>query len=299
MSDEDIYRELPRDGAPNVTPNPWQALRRHTPARLALGRSGGSLPTHAALRFALDHAEARDAVAAPFSEEAMAGDLRPLGREILVLKSAAADRAIYLRRPDLGRQLTPESAATLAARADHSIIFHNHEIVTNSGAPTPRLGPPDLVIVISDGLSARAAHLQAPPLLAALLPTLEASGFHLGPLCIIPRARVGIINEIGVRLAAKCVLILLGERPGLGSADSLGSYFGYAPGPGRTDADRNCISNIRPAGFPPADAARKILSLLEAARASQQSGFQLKESPPKSAPVHIGADPTRYINSPS
>jgi ethanolamine ammonia-lyase small subunit len=240
--------------------DPWAHFRRHTAARIALGRTGGSLPTREVLAFAHDHALARDAVHTPFDAEALAVELRPLHAPVLVLTSAAPDRPTYLRRPDLGRQLSADSASLLPAPSS--------------------LFPPDLVVIVSDGLSALAAQHQAPPLLAALLPLLRAAGFQPGPLCVVRHARVALQDEIGSRLHAKQTLMLLGERPGLGTPDSLGAYLTFDPRPGRTDAERNCISNIRPAGLPPTAAAEKIADLLIASRRRQLSGVGLKEEPP-------------------
>jgi ethanolamine ammonia-lyase small subunit len=233
----------------------WSPLRRFTAARIGLGRSGGSLPTREVLAFAHDHALARDAVHAPFDAEALATELRPLHSPLLVLASAAADRATYLQRPDLGRRLSAESAAQLSA------------------------APADLVILVSDGLSALAAQRQAAPLLAALLPKLRAAHWQLGPLCVVRHARVALQDEVGGLLRARLTLMLLGERPGLGTPDSLGAYLTFGPHPGRTDAERNCVSNIRPGGLPPAAAAEKLFSLLTAARHLQLSGTSLKEEP--------------------
>lgn len=236
----------------------WAPLRRLTAARIALGRVGGSVPTRELLAFNADHAAARDAVHAPFAAEALAGRLRDLGLEVLPLESAAPDRPTYLRRPDLGRRLSEASRAALATR---------------------RAEECDLAIVVSDGLSALAAEAQAAPVLAALWPRLQRAGWQLAPLCLVRLGRVAIMDEIGALLRARFALILLGERPGLGTPDSLGAYLEAAPQAGRTDAERNCVSNIRPAGLPPAAAAEKIFALLTAARQLGLSGVRLKESP--------------------
>jgi len=238
--------------------DPWSHLRRHTAARIALGRTGGSLPTREVLAFAHDHALARDAVHAPFDAEALAAELRPLHSPVLTLTSAAPDRTTYLRRPDLGRRLSPASVSQLST--------------LNAQAH------PDLVVLVSDGLSALAVQRQAPPLLATLLPLLRDSGFTLGPLCVVRHARVALQDGAGALLSARQTLMLLGERPGLGTPDSLGAYLTFDPRPGRTDAERNCLSNIRPAGLPPATAAGKIVALLLASRRLQLSGIGLKEA---------------------
>jgi ethanolamine ammonia-lyase small subunit len=275
-------------------PDPWAHLRRHTDARIALGRSGGSLPTGERLRFDEAQALARDAVRAPFEAEALAAELRTLPAEVWVLASAAPDRAAYLLRPDLGRRLDEASRARLTAPAPSAPASSPHPPRLPSPLPSP-VGPAaaapaypfacDLVVMVSDGLSALAAHRQAAPLLRALWPRLQGLGFRLAPLLVIRHARVGLIDEVGALLAAELAVILLGERPGLGAPDSLGAYFGYGPGPGRTDADRNCVSNIRPAGLPPAAAAEKLAGLLEAARRGRLSGTGLKDpGPPALAP---------------
>jgi len=238
--------------------DPWSHLRRHTGARIALGRAGGSLPTPARLDFQLAHAHARDAVLSPFDPEAFAERLRVLSPLVLPVLSAARDRAEYLRRPDLGRRLAPESRTLLESHAT----------------------PCDLVIIVSDGLSAHAVATQCEPLLAALLPLIRASRWTLAPLIVARHARVALQDEIGALLKATVSLILLGERPGLGSADSLGAYFIHTPFIARTDADRNCISNIREAGLPISAAAAKLHYLLGKSYGLRLSGVQLKDDSP-------------------
>jgi ethanolamine ammonia-lyase small subunit len=217
-------------------------LKAYTPARVALGRTGHSLPTAELLRFQLDHARARDAVY-------QALDANSLGVPHVVLRSAAPDRATYLRRPDLGRML-----------ADGTKLAH---------------GSYDAAIVIADGLSATAVHRHAVPLLEALLPRLE--GWALAPLSVVLRGRVAIGDEIGERLGAKQVVVLIGERPGLTSPDSLGIYLTWDPRPGRTDAERNCISNVRTEGIGYDLAAHKLHFLMSEARVRKLSGVGLKE----------------------
>jgi ethanolamine ammonia-lyase small subunit len=241
-----------------IQPDPWDSLRAHTAARIALGRSGGSLPTRAQLEFRLAHARARDAVHAEFDPQVLGARLAALDEPILIVASAAQDRAEFLRRPDFGRRLADESRAMLTSHAVQ--------------APSC-----ELAIVISDGLSTLAANSQAEPLLTALLPLLHADRWTLAPLIVARHARVALQDEIGEILRAQFSLMLLGERPGLGSADSLGAYFTYAPGPSRTDADRNCISNVRPGGLAPENAARKLHSLLTQARRLRISGVTLKD----------------------
>jgi ethanolamine ammonia-lyase small subunit len=241
-----------------IQSDPWRPLRQHTAARIALGRAGGSLPTREVLDFRLAHARARDAVLAPFDAEEFATTLRHLHAEVIALESAAPDRAHFLRRPDAGRRLSYSAHEQLAALAP-----------AHTGS--------DLVIVISDGLSTLATLRQVEPLLAALLPMLLEAGWRLAPLIVARHARVALQDEIGAAFAAKLSLMLLGERPGLGNADSLGAYFTHSPTPGKTDADRNCISNIRPGGLAPLDAAQKLFVLLSESRRLGLSGVCLKD----------------------
>jgi ethanolamine ammonia-lyase small subunit len=217
-----------------------------TPARIALGRVGASLPTRATLAFALDHARARDAVHQALDVEALARRIGPCIR----VASAAPDRATYLARPDLGARLS--GPLEPAVPADH----------------------PDLVIVLADGLSSRALD-HAPDLLAHLLPAI--SDLRLAPLVIATQARVALADEIGESLGAAMALILIGERPGLTAPDSLGAYLTWDPTVGRTNAERNCVSNIRPAGLAPADAARTLAWLIHEARRQGLTGVRLKD----------------------
>lgn len=235
----------------------WSALRSATPARIALGRAGGSLPTQRWLEFQAAHAAARDAVHAPFDAELLAAELRTLGMDVAIVDSAAADRQQFLLRPDLGRTLTDRSRFELQQLR----------------AP----GDIDLSIIISDGLSAVAAHRQCQPLLAALVPKLQDSGWRLAPLVVARFGRVALQDEIGQLFAARIALMLIGERPGLGSPDSLGAYLVHCPRSGNTDANRNCVSNIRPEGLAIAAAADTIYYLLTEARQRQLSGTALKD----------------------
>ncbi len=226
----------------------WDQLRRLTAARIGLARTGASLGTQPLLAFRLAHARARDAVHAPLDEAAL---LAALPRPALRVASAAPDRRAYLMRPDRGRALHPDSAATLQA------------------------GHYDLAIVIGDGLSAQAAQRHAAPVLQALLPALR--GWALAPLVVARHARVALGDRVAEAQGAGAVLILLGERPGLSAPDSLGAYLTWAPGPATTDADRNCVSNIRPDGLGYAEAAFKLAFLLDRMRALRGSGVQLKD----------------------
>lgn len=253
-----------------ISLDPWTKLRQFTSARIALGRSGGSLPTRERLDFQLSHARARDAVLAPFDPEGLAVRLEVLGTPVLTVESAVSDRAEYLQRPDLGRKLA----------------FHSRSALVESAAQLPTC---DLVIIVSDGLSTHAANSQSEPVLAALLPLLQADGWKVAPILVARHARVALQDEVGDILRAKVSLILLGERPGLGSADSLGAYFTFGPAPGKTDADRNCVSNIRPGGFPPAEAARKLHYLLTQSIRLGLSGVGLKDDTAElTAPVNTG-----------
>jgi ethanolamine ammonia-lyase small subunit len=267
-------------------PDPWFTLRRHTPARIALGRSGASLPTAEWLRFGVAHAQARDAVHLPLDAMAVEAALRPLGLPTVGVHSAAADRATYLRRPDLGRRLLDAERERLQALAGGGGAQAGgtaaDRAVAEAGAAAQGMtgqlvSAPDLAIVIADGLSARAVHEQAAPLLAALLPLLVAERLRLAPLVLARQARVALGDDIGAALAARAVLVLIGERPGLSSPDSLGAYLTWAPRPGRSDAERNCVSNIRPDGLPHAEAARKLAWLLAAARRLGATGVVLKD----------------------
>jgi ethanolamine ammonia-lyase small subunit len=241
-----------------ITPDAWLALRARTPARIALGRSGASLPTAELLRFGLDHALARDAVQLPLDGDALGQQLRADGFETLQVESAAPDRATYLLRPDLGRRLNERSEALLRER---------------TGPPT------DLLLVLGDGLSSLALTRQAPPLVHALR-AQQPAGWTLGPLVIATQARVALGDAIGAALNARMVAVLIGERPGLSSPDSLGAYLTWAPRPGRSDAERNCVSNIRPQGLPPEAAARKLWWLCRAARQMETTGVRLKDDGP-------------------
>ncbi len=242
-----------------MTPDPLSPWRAFTTARIALGRAGASLTTRDRLAFQLDLARARDAVYAPFDPAGFATELSSLPLPALVLSTNAPDRRTYLQRPDLGRSLSAASRLKLAG--------------------LPGQGACDLVILLSDGLSPLALQRHAEPLLSDLLPKLLLAGWRMAPLLMLANARVAVQDEVGGLLNATLSLILLGERPGLGSPDSLGAYFTYQPKPGRTDADRNCLSNIRPAGLAPTLAAAKLLQLLTAARQRQFSGVQLKDEP--------------------
>jgi ethanolamine ammonia-lyase small subunit len=239
--------------------DPWRALRDLTAARIALGRAGTSLPTSAQLDFQFAHAQARDAVHLPFDGAALAGKLAERGRECLTLHSAAADRHIYLQRPDLGRRLDDDSAALLDAHAKaHSQGY-------------------DVAVVIADGLSALAVDRHSLAMLQRIDEQAAAEGWSLAPVTLVSQGRVAVADEVAQRLKARMVVILIGERPGLSSPDSLGLYFTYAPRVGLTDAARNCISNVRLEGMSYGMAAHKLLYLMREACVRQLSGVSLKD----------------------
>jgi len=244
---------------PVTTSDRWQPLRALTRARIALGRAGASLPTRPWLEFKLAHAQARDAVHNQLDLEQLTDELAPLGLDLVQVETAAADRAVFLRRPDLGCRLTRQSRAGIEQLAERM----SEE--------------PDLAIVLSGGLSALALQQQVPPLLSRLLPKLEAEHWKLAPLVIAPLARVALQDEVGALFRARLALILLGERPGLDAADSLGAYLVYQPQPGKTNAERNCVSNIRAAGLSSEEGAEAIAYLLRRAREQRRSGIALKD----------------------
>ncbi|KAB0502036.1 ethanolamine ammonia-lyase [Pseudomonas lini] len=245
---------------PPVDPqNPLLELRRLTPARIALGRTGTSMPTSAQLDFQYAHAQARDAVHLPFDHMGLSSQLAERGRESLLLHSAATDRNSYLQRPDLGRKLSDESAQTLRDYA----LSHPGGI--------------DLAVVVADGLSALAVHRHTLPFLARIEEQTAAEGWSLSPVILVEQGRVAVADEIGELLGAKMVVILIGERPGLSSPDSLGLYFTYNPKVGLTDAYRNCISNIRLEGLSYGMAAHRLLYLMREACRRQLSGVSLKD----------------------
>lgn len=249
--------------------DPWDALRRFTNARIALGRAGSSLPTAPLLAFELAHAQARDAVHQPLDTAALADALHTAGFDTLDVRSAASDRDHYLRRPDLGRMLDDASIARLA---DHAAAMNE---------------APELVFVAADGLSAFATQRHAAPLLNSLSTKLE--GWNVGPVVIATQARVALGDRIGELLRAKLVVMMIGERPGLSSPDSLGLYVTWAPRAGRSDAERNCISNVRPEGLDYDAAAFKLMWLLNEARRLKLTGVGLKD--------HSGALPAASSNA--
>jgi ethanolamine ammonia-lyase small subunit len=244
--------------------DPWEHLAALTPARVALGRAGSGLPTRELLRFELAHARARDAVGEVLDATSLRAELAATGLPVLHVTSRAADRRAYLQRPDLGRRLDEASARELAA----------------AGAEA------DVALVIADGLSALAVLRYAVPAVTALLPLLE--GLRIAPLVLATQGRVGLADEVGALLGARLALILLGERPGLSSPDSLGAYLTFAPRVGCLDAQRNCVSNIRPQGLPPDRAARKLAWLIREALRRELTGVGLTD---ESEPALLPAAP--------
>jgi ethanolamine ammonia-lyase small subunit len=264
---DDRHAPVPTDRSPPPHPRPeakegaadddtlWAYLCSLTAARIGLKRTGASLATGPLLDFKLAHARARDAVRAPLDEARLTADIAALGLPVLAVASAAADRQRYLMRPDLGRRLAPGAEATLAP---HGSGF-------------------DVVFVVADGLSARAVQMHAKPVLAEVLRRLQAEGWRIAPLVIARHGRVAIGDEIATALGADCVAVLIGERPGLTAPDSMGAYLTWQPNLRTTDADRNCISNIRPEGIGYGDAAFKLAYMLRLMRARRLSGVQLKD----------------------
>jgi ethanolamine ammonia-lyase small subunit len=241
----------------SVEKNPWDALRAFTNARIALGRAGNSLPTAPLLAFNLSHAQARDAVHHPLDADALHKQLRAHGfAATLDVHSAAPDREHYLRRPDLGRRLSDESRDRLSKAVSE---------------PSP-----EVVFVIADGLSACAASKQSIPMLQAIHARLQQD-WTIGPIVVARQSRVALGDEIGELLRARMVVMLIGERPGLSSPDGLGIYLTYAPKVGRSDAQRNCISNVRPEGLNFDAAAHKLHYLLTHARRLGLTGVGLKD----------------------
>jgi ethanolamine ammonia-lyase small subunit len=266
------HASAPPDPAPDATPSIAVRLRALTPARVALGRTGVSLATRDLLDFQACHARARDAVHASLESAALAATLTALtGSEVLRLHSAAPDRATYLQRPDLGRMLDESSQSLLADRTAPERSAANSQDIQNESPDAQYLA-----LIVTEGLSALAVERHAAPLLAELLPRLE--GWHLAPLCIVEQGRVAISDPIGAALGAQISAILLGERPGLNSSDSLGVYVTHDPRPGRTDAERTCISNIRPEGLGYAQAAAELACILTEVSRLRLTGIGLKQA---------------------
>jgi ethanolamine ammonia-lyase small subunit len=244
--------------------DPWQALRRHTAARIGLGRVGASMPTAELLRFGVAHAQARDAVHSALDTAALAAALQAHGFQALQVKSMAPDREAYLLRPDLGRSLDAGSRALLEC--------------------APRA---DIALVMADGLSAQAAARHALPVALLLR---DALGGWPAPVVVAQQGRVALADDIGAALGARLAIVMLGERPGLSSPDSLGIYLTWAPQPGRMDSERNCISNVRPEGLAYEAAARKLHYLVRQSLLRQLSGVALKDESEGPVAIADGAN---------
>ncbi len=234
----------------------WEYLRSYTSARLALGRTGHSLPTRRLLDFSMDHAQARDAVYSDFDVSSIEANLKKLNLPVQFLQSKAVDRREYLLRPDYGRVLADVSRAKL-----EELQYPENE----------------LSIVIADGLSARAVNTHAIEVIKLLVPELHKLDWRLAPISVVEQGRVAIADEIGQNLTSQMVIIFIGERPGLSSPHSMGAYLTYRPRVGLTDESRNCISNIRPDGIGYSLAAEKLLYLLTEMKQHQLSGVGLKD----------------------
>jgi ethanolamine ammonia-lyase small subunit len=238
-----------------ITRDSWEELRKLTAARIALGRSGSSIPLRHELDFRLAHAHARDAVHSVMDIRAITAALQSTGLPVIELMSQADTRERYLQRPDFGRFPNEASIALLKSVAI----------------------PNDVSLIVADGLSATAINNHAPSLILQLVNGLRASGLVPGPISVVRHARVAIGDHIGQALLSKLTVMLIGERPGLSAADSMSAYLTYNPVPGTTDEARNCVSNIRPKGLALSLAAQKIMYLVEAAFTRRLSGVQLKD----------------------
>jgi len=237
--------------------DPWHNLKQFTPARIALGRAGMSLPTRACLEFQLAHALARDAVNIPLDFAGLEKRLNLQGYQTLSLQTQAENQSLYLQRPDLGRLLSASATACL----QHTALLRF-----------------DAVVVVADGLSSTAIEHHAEPFLNLLLPELQQKGYRLPPLCLVKHGRVAIGDAIAEHYAASLCIVLIGERPGLSSPDSMGIYFTYqARSAISTDADRNCISNIHNNGLSYRQALKKLLFLIDASEKLELSGVNLKD----------------------
>ncbi|PTY08746.1 ethanolamine ammonia-lyase [Opitutaceae bacterium EW11] len=253
-------------------PDSWCSLSHYTSARIALGRSGGSLRTVSQLDFRLAHARARDAVNAAFDANGIIRQLRHDGLPTEWLTTAVPNRETYLLRPDLGRRLADVSRTWLRNAAN-------------------AWGRRDLAILVSDGLAARAAENHAAATIVPLVRQLESEGWSIFPIFVVPLARVKLQDDVGEVVGARHTILFLGERPGLGSPDSLGAYFTYRPRQSCTDADRNCVSNIRAEGLPPIQAARKLALLLKKSARLELSGVRLKDDEPAEIESPASAPP--------
>lgn len=243
----------------SILPDPWASLKAFTSARIALGRTGTAIPLQEVLQFRLAHAHARDAVHSLLDTETLLTQLQNLKLSVNLLQSSAADRQEYLQRPDKGRRLHQASADSLSA------------VVGDTTQPT-------IAIIVTDGLSATAINNNAHPLLELLIPMLQFAGIAIAPVSLVQQGRVAIGDEIGSLLKASLSVVLIGERPGLSSPDSLGIYLTWQPAIGLTDEARNCISNVRPGGLSYRAAADKLFYLIKESLRLQLSGVALKDN---------------------
>ena len=255
-----MENELEKKPDITVTEDPWTDLRQFTDARIALGRCGVAPPLKANLDFKLAHAQARDAIYCEFAKEDLERELSAQ-HPALILKSEAETRHEYLTRPDKGRKLNEESLNAL-------------KLVE---APT---GGYDLCIVVGDGLSPRAIHESAVDFIRSFFEASGGTTLKIAPICVVENARVAIADEVGKTLGAKLSVILIGERPGLSSPNSMGIYLTYEPQPGKTDESRNCISNVRPGGLSIQAGVQKLSYLIENAISLKLSGVNLKDTMP-------------------
>jgi ethanolamine ammonia-lyase small subunit len=240
----------------NITSNNWEFLKVYTDARISLGRAGSSIPTKELLKFQLAHASARDAVYSKLNTEILQKEIELLNKESILLHSSAMDRFIYLKKPDLGRKLDENSIQILK---ENSILN------------------PDLCIVIGDGLSARSIQENTIPFLREFFSILD-NKYSQSKILIVEQARVGIVDSIGEIISPQICMILIGERPGLSSPNSMGIYFTYQPKLGRKDSERNCISNIRKEGLGYKEAAKKSNFIIEQALNLKLTGVNLKDT---------------------
>ncbi len=240
-----------------MQPDAWQFLQTYTPARIARGRAGHSIPTNELLKFQSDHAQARDAVYSELAIQKITQNFIELfDSQVLLLKSEIKNRPQYLQRPDLGRTLSQKS---------------REELMEGNWSES------DICFIIADGLSAQAINQHALPVLENLLPRLQKINWEIGPICLVEQGRVAIGDEIGFLLKSEIVVILIGERPGLTSPDSMGAYITFRPSVGMTDESRNCVSNIRPQGMDFQMATDKILYILTEMKSKKLSGVNLKD----------------------
>lgn len=248
----------PTQKTPIVISNPWEHLKHFTDARIALGRVGSSLPTQRHLEFQSAHASARDAVKLPLNWLSIQTELVQMGLDWLQVHSQASDRLTYLQRPDLGRLLLPED--------EEALKQYRNNVDKN----------PDITLVVADGLSSQAIQENAIGVLNELIPTLKAT-YSIAPIILAEQARVALGDEIGQALNSQMVIMLIGERPGLSAANSMGIYLTYKPTRSCLDSERNCLSNIRSGGMSYPTTVEKICYLLDKAFRQQMTGVGLKE----------------------